>query len=105
MKYRIENGTTIISTGKTGNEVRNKTGAWGISYYAKKNQYRAELTYQQKKYGIAYFENIEDAKKARFVAEMRVKDGTFLEWFANKPHKNSSKFEGFWENEFKKFKL
>ena len=81
MDVRIENGITIISTGDAVGGLKNKTGHRGITYYERKNKYRAEITLKHKKYLLGFYTNLEDAVAIRKEAERQKEKDTFVEWY------------------------
>lgn len=104
----IENGVTIISTGKSGGEIINKTGVRGITIYKgmgsdNRNKYRSEIQVGKRKYAVGFFDTMEEAVKARDIAEEKRQDGTLIEWLKEKPHGNSSRFAGYWAAQFEEY--
>ena len=63
----------------TGN-ARNKTGYTGIYYIKNRNKWRAEITFQKKKYYLGYYDRKQDAIEARKLAENRL-HGDFFDWY------------------------
>lgn len=85
MKIRIENGCTIITTGRKSGEVLNKTGIKGLTYYPEQGRYRLSLEYKHKKYSLPFCYSIEEAGAQRQEADKQIANGTFIEWFASLP--------------------
>lgn len=56
----------------------NVSGVRGVYYDSKRDKYRARLKFQRKYYNLGYFNNLEDAVKARKRAEEEI-FGKFLE--------------------------
>lgn len=57
----------------------NTSGITGVYKY--KSRWRAEITFQKKRYFLGIYDKIEDATKARKIAENKL-HGDFLKWFA-----------------------
>lgn len=102
---RIENGVTILTTDRSGDVVRNKLGNEGVYYYSRTNKFRADITQRKQKYFVGFFDNYEDALKARKVAVIKRDEGILEEWLKTKPHGNSEHYMDFWKNEFRKHTL
>lgn len=100
MKAEIKKGMTIIHTKEDHIGCRNKTGCQGISKYNNTNMLRVEISIKQKKYSVGIFDNLQDAMKARKVAETKKEAGCLLSWLASKPHGNTDNYIDFWKNEF-----
>lgn len=81
MKIRIENGTTIISTGDAKGGKKNKHGYAGINFDKRLKKYRAEINYKTKKYHLGYSLNIDYLIAVRKEAEFHVKNGDFETWY------------------------
>ena len=101
MKREIKNGTTIIHTAEDRIGVRNKLGCHGISYYNNTDKWRTEISVGKKKYLVGVFDDLDDAIKARKVAEKKKEAGILVSWLASRPHGNSDENILFWNNEFK----
>ena len=81
MNFRIENGTTIISTGDASGGKKNKHGYTGIHFDKRSGKYRAELNYKRKKYHLGYSDSIPELIEIRKEAKTHVKNGDFITWF------------------------
>ena len=91
LKFRIENGITIISTGDAEGGKKNKHGHTGIYYNSRRDVLRAEITYKNKKYHLGYSNDIDALVLLRREAEIHVKNGSFLEWFELRKGKKNGK--------------
>ena len=82
MNIRIENGITIISTGKRTGERVNKHGQHGVSMEVIKGEtfYKAEMQVNNVKYYLGRYETVEEAIAIRKEADIHVMDGTIHEW-------------------------
>lgn len=83
IKLASVDGTMIFSI--NGNRKRNKnssTGYTGISYQQKSGKYRAYINFKRKQYHLGYYDQIEEAIKAREEAEKKIYGG-FLEWYSS----------------------
>ncbi len=60
---------TLLNTIKSKIRKDNTSGVKGVSWYRSTNKWIAHITFQKKKYNLGYYENIEDAIKARENAE------------------------------------
>lgn len=49
--------------------INNKTGVRGVCYITSRHKYKAYLSYNKKFYHLGYYDNINDAIKARKKAE------------------------------------
>mgnify|MGYP001402967848 CR=1 FL=1 len=77
-------GTQILSLGKRKINKNSTTGIVGVSQIKsgrKIGKYRAYINFRRKQYFLGEYEDIEDAKIAREVAEKEI-HGEFLEWYA-----------------------
>jgi len=81
LKIRIENGTTIISTGDATGGKKNKHGCTGIQFDKRSQKHRAEISYNKKKYHLGYSTDIDELIAIRKEAEFHVKNGEFEAWF------------------------
>ena len=81
MEIRIENGTTIISTGDAKGGKKNKNGYTGIHFDNRSQKYRAEINYKRKKYHLGYSLNVAELIDIRKEAEFHVKNGEFEDWY------------------------
>ena len=81
MKTTIKNGVTIIHTGDAVGGIKPVSGHTGVVYIKKRNQYRAEIYLDQRRYQLGHFDKIEDAIAYREEAEKQKAAGTFHEWF------------------------
>ncbi len=81
LKIRIENGTTIISTGDAKGGKKNKHGYTGINFDKRLEKYRAEINYKRKKYHLGYSLNVDELIEIRKEAEFHVKNGDFEDWY------------------------
>ena len=69
---------------------KNKAGHKGVYY--NHNYWRAEIGYQKKQHYLGTFKDKQDAIDIREIAEQKIEDGIFLEWYNDyKLHNNSSK--------------
>lgn len=81
LNFRIENGTTIISTGDAKGGKTNKHGYAGINFDKRLKKYRAEINHKRKKYHLGYSLNIDELIAIRKEAEFHVKNGDFDAWY------------------------
>jgi len=81
LKIRIENGTTIISTGDAKGGKKNKNGYTGIHFDNRSQKYRAEISYKRKKYHLGYSLNVDELIEIRKEAEFHAKNGDFADWY------------------------
>lgn len=81
MKFKIDNGITIISTGDATGGKKNKNGYPGIHKDNRQNKYRAEINYKRKKYHLGYSDSIPELIEIRKEAEFHVKHGDFIDWY------------------------
>jgi hypothetical protein len=102
MKTEIKFGMTIIHTQEDHIGVRNKLGCPGISRYNNTDKWRTDISIRQKKYLVGIFDNLQDAIKARKIAEQKKQSGTLVQWLDSRPHGNHLYCKEFWENEFKR---
>jgi len=72
-------GTNILSIQSNKPRSNSVTGVRGVGIY-KGNLYRARITFQGKTYYLGTYSNLEDAVKARKIAEKNIY-GKFLEWY------------------------
>lgn len=76
------NGTLISAIdGRRKTNKNSKTGIPGVSRM-QDGKYRAYITFQRKQYHLGIYTDLEDAKKARKIAEEKIY-GPFLEWYAS----------------------
>lgn len=93
LKIRIENGMTIISTGDAYGGPKNKHHRMGVyKQYtsAGTEKYRSEIQVNRIKYFLGYCNTVDEAASLRKIAEKKIEEGTFIEWFEEK-RKNSTK--------------
>lgn len=102
MNRTIKNGITIISTGEKSLKPFNQFGFYGVHQDTRTGSFKVALQYKYHKYNIGAFKDLETARKAREVAQRKIDEGTFLEWFHSKPHANSFQYMPFWESEFER---
>ena len=101
LKTEVKKGVTVIHTNP--NPLTNSLGHWGIFRY-NGNRFAAEIQLNYHKYRIGLFDTLEDAVKAREIAEMKVDSGEFEYWFNTKPNGHKKKeYEEFWKREFELF--
>ena len=100
MERKIENGVTILHTAADHIGCRNTFGCPGISYYKPSNGYRVEISIGKRKYLVGLFTSLQDAIKARKIAERKKAAGVLVSWLDTKPHGNSEEYMKFWNNEF-----
>ena len=98
MKREIKKGITIIHIKDNG--VRNKLGCPGVSRYNNTDRWRTEISIRKKKFLVGVFDDLNDAIKARKVAEIKKEAGILVQWLASRPHGNSDDYIKFWEKEF-----
>ena len=55
----------------------NKTGVNGVYYDKARNKYAVQVMYRGKKYSLGRYHTIEEAKIAREIADLNIKNGTF----------------------------
>ena len=99
MEKRIEKGITHVSVAADC-FMYNKCGYYGLSQYNYSQKIRVEISIKQKKYLVGIFPTLDDATKARKIAERKRQEGTLVEWLKTKPHGNSNAYNDFWEREF-----
>ena len=99
MIRKIEKGITILDTTEDHIGIRNKLGCAGISQYCG-DKWRTEISIGKKKYLVGVFENLQDAIKARKLAEQKKQAGVLVEWLDARPHGNALHFEEFWKKQF-----
>lgn len=63
------NGTNIDLISKKDANINNKTGVRGVCYITSRHKYKAYLSYNKKFYHLGFYDNINDAIKARKKAE------------------------------------
>ena len=100
MEREIKNGVTILHTAADHIGCKNTLGCPGISHYKPSNGYRVEISIGKKKFLIGLFMDLQDAIKARRIAESKKADGNLVEWLNTIPHGNSEHRKTFWDNEF-----
>lgn len=61
----------------------NSSGVRGVYWFKRHAKWSARITFQGKTYFLGYFDDLEDAKKARKEAEERI-HGDFLKWYYDK---------------------
>lgn len=107
IKRRIENGITILSTGDLRMGRRNVNGYPGITKITNKNRisYCAYISVDGRKFYLCKSKDLEMVIKIKKVAEEKVKEGIFHEWFPTKPTQKDERFKEWWENQFKKYDL
>lgn len=71
-------GTQLPKLKHDSQKSNNKTGIRGVYFNAKKNRYRATITFQGKQRHLGYFYTLEEAAKARDCAEQELFE-SFLE--------------------------
>ena len=89
MTKEIINHMTIIHTAEDHVGVRNKLGCPGISRYNNTDKWRTDISIGKKKYLVGIFEDMQDAIKARKLAEAKKKAGVLIEWLDTRPHGNT----------------
>ena len=102
MNIKIEYGKTIITTSRATSELQNKNGYRGVNYMSNQNKYRAEIQINNRKYVVGSFSDLNDAVKARKVAEMYRDSGELMEFLKTKPHGHATNYTTFWSEQFKK---
>ncbi len=103
MERTIKNGVTILHTASDHIGCRNSLGCPGICFYKPSIGYRVEISIGKKKFLVGHFRTLQDAIKARKIAERKKADGILVEWLNTRPHGNSEQYIKFWENEFSLF--
>lgn len=101
MTREVKKGMTIIHTAGIG--IQNINGCRGVSAYG--NRFRVDITIghtHEKKYLVGIFDTLQDAIKARKIAEAKKYSGCLESWLASKPHGNSEAYQKFWEIEFER---
>lgn len=98
MEKMIEKGITHLNINIDC--ILNKYGCYGLSQYNYSQKIRVEISIKKKKYLIGIFNTLDDAIKARKIAEKKREEGTLVEWLKTKPHGNSDACKEFWEIEF-----
>lgn len=78
-KAHVEGTYIFAIDGRKNVQKNNSTGHTGISRRGTK--YRAYINFKKKQYHLGYFDNIDDAVKAREIAEKEI-HGSFLEWYS-----------------------
>lgn len=78
-KQAAINMNRAVSGRKTS---RNTSGYTGVSYNKKLGKYCAYIEFKGKQYHLGSFEKVEDAARARKIAESKLFEG-FLSWYAN----------------------
>lgn len=81
MKIRVENGITIISTGVSSDDTKNKTGVKGLTWREELQKYVLAFVWKGKKLHIGNFDNLEDAAAVRNIIDKKVEHGDFEEWY------------------------
>lgn len=71
-KYNFIDGTSIAGINRKELNKNNKSGVTGVNWDSRKNKWRAIIMFKYKSYHIGYFENKEDAIKARKEAEEKL---------------------------------
>lgn len=100
MKREIEKGLTIIHTAEDHIGVRNKLGCAGVSRYNNTDKWRVEISIGKKKYLVGIFDDMQDAVKARKLAESKKDAGVLVQWLASRPHGNHLYCKEFWMKQF-----
>ena len=74
---------TKVSTIKSNRKIsaRNTSGNTGVYLEAKRDKWFAKIGFKNRQYFLGYYDNINDAVKARKLAEERIY-GDFLDWYA-----------------------
>lgn len=98
MEKRIKKGITHLNINIDC--ILNKYGCYGLSHYSYSQKIRVEISIKKKKYLVGIFNTLDDAIKARKIAEKKRQEGTLVEWLKTKPHGNSNAYNEFWEREF-----
>mgnify|MGYP002511587032 CR=1 FL=1 len=78
-KAHVEGTYIYAIDGRKKVQSNNSTGITGVSL--RNGKYRAYINFKKKQYYLGTYENIEDAIKARKIAEKEIY-GPFLEWYA-----------------------
>lgn len=71
----------------------NTSGVRGVSFKKDKNKYRARIGFKKKTYFLGYFDNIEDAKKAREKAEEKYYKPILEKYKSRNIKENEEEFE------------
>lgn len=100
MEREIKNGVTILHTAADHIGCKNSLGCPGVYHYKPSNGYRVEISIGKKKFLVGLFTDLQDAIKARRIAEGKRTAGTLAEWLDTIPHGNSDHYKSFWDNEF-----
>lgn len=91
LKFKIDNGITIISTGDASGGKKNKNGYAGIHYDKRSGKYRAEINHKRKKYFLGYSDSIPELIEIRKEAELHIKHGDFIDWYNLRKGKKNGK--------------
>ncbi|MDD3016751.1 MAG: AP2 domain-containing protein [Lactococcus chungangensis] len=73
-------GTNIAKIRNIKPQANNTSGVVGVDWHKKTKKWQARITFKRKMYHLGYYDNIDDAAKARKSAEKEIY-GDFLEWY------------------------
>lgn len=76
----IVEGTSISSIKNKSIFCTNTTGVRGVSFNKRSGLYRAYIGFKGKTYYLGYFKSVDEAKKARLLAEDKLYNN-FLDWY------------------------
>ena len=82
MKIRVENGITIISTGVSSDDTKNKTGVKGLTWREDLKKYVLAFVWKGHKLHIGNFDTLEEAAAVRNVIDKKIESGDFEEWYS-----------------------
>ena len=97
MVREIKNKVTILHTAEDSIGIANKHGCKGIVSFFDKYRVQIALGHNKKKFLIGTFDTLEEAKKARHIADEKKREGCLEEWLATKPHGNSEECKEWWK--------
>lgn len=102
---RIENGVTILTTGRSGNKVTNQFGTPGVNYMKREKKYRVDIGIKKRKYFVGFFDSYDFALKVRKLAEIKRDEERLQEWLDSRPYGGTKGYIEFWEHQFVKYGL
>lgn len=78
---------TNVKLLKSKVSANNTSGIKGVCYKKSENKWVARITFKGKNYHLGYYDKIEDAARARKIAEEKL-FGEFLKWYENEYKKS-----------------
>ncbi len=82
-KDSFVNGSNVQMTLRDGTIKTNTSGIQGVSWSRTANRWHVYVGYQNYRANLGFYEDLEDAKKVRELAEEAIKDNRFEDFFYN----------------------